>query len=346
MGLEVLKASLHDPAKVEETRAMMSRQTRQLIRLVDDLLDVSRITRGRLELRRSKVKLADVIGSAVEASQVFVDEAGSELSVSLPGEPVLLDADPNRLAQIVSNVLINAAKYTPTGGHIRLSAAPEGDHGLILTISDTGIGIPADMLERVFEMFTQVQAADGSPSSGLGIGLTLVQSLVRMHGGAIQAGSAGPNQGSEFRISLPIVIGSADDEAPIPAPRLASRTKRRVLIVDDNQTAAEMLGMVVEMLGNEVRTAHDGRQAIEIAGQFLPEIVFMDLAMPLVDGYEAARQIRKKPWGKSTLLVALTGWGQEEHKRQTKEAGFDHHLVKPGDFADLQRVFAELEGHG
>jgi PAS domain S-box-containing protein len=344
MGLEILKSYRSDPGKIEDTRAMMERQTRQLIRLVDDLLDVSRITRGKLELRRSIVKLSDVISSAVEASQVFIAEGGHQLTVSLPEDPLYVDADPNRLAQVVSNLVNNAAKYTPKGGSVHLSAIREGEKVVTLSVADTGVGIPPEMLESIFEMFSQGEGSSRTSTSGLGIGLTLVKSLVQLHGGSIEARSAGPNKGSEFRVRLPIVAPPREPRpAPAPPEEAEIKTNRRVLVVDDNQTAAAMLGMVVTMLGNEVRTAHDGQQAIDIAAEYLPEIVFMDLGMPNVDGYEAAREIRKQAWGKTTLLVALTGWGQEEHKRQTKEAGFDHHLVKPGEFADLQRLFAELE---
>ena len=341
MGLQALKLCVQDPEKIEATLTMMERQTRQLVRLVDDLLDVSRITRGKLELRRSLVQLSDVIDSAVEASQVFIDEGGHQFELSLPGEDVYLYADPNRLAQVLSNLLINAAKYTPRGGRIRLSAAREGET-VTLSVSDSGVGIPTDMLERVFEMFTQVETTKTS-SSGLGIGLTLVQSLVHLHGGTIEARSAGAGRGSEFRVRIPVSPAPAAVEPPSGNGRKPPARARRVLVVDDNRTAAEMLAMVLEGLGNQVRTANDGQAAVELAADYQPEIIFMDLGMPNVDGYEAARRIRRRPGGESMLLVALTGWGQDEHKQLTKQAGFDYHLVKPGEFEDLQKLFAKLD---
>jgi PAS domain S-box-containing protein len=344
MGLEVLKTFAGDAAKVEETRSMMERQTRQLVRLVDDLLDVSRITRGKLELRRTTVRLRDVIASAIEASQVFIDRAGHTLEVSLPEQPVWINADPNRLAQVISNLVINAAKYTPDGGRIELSVKREGDSRVVvLSVADNGVGIPPEMLDRIFEMFTQVVDSSKPSSSGLGIGLTLVQSLVQMHGGTVEASSGGLNQGSEFRVRLPIVAPPPKlTEATAPA-KPAVKVRHRVLVVDDNKTAAEMLGMVVEMLGHEVRTANDGGEALEVGARYLPHLILMDLGMPNLDGYEAAREVRKREWGKSTLLVALTGWDQEQHRNRTREAGFDYHLVKPGEIADLQTLFQELE---
>ena len=342
MGLQALKLCLHDPERIEATLPMMERQTRQLVRLVDDLLDVSRITQGRLELRRSMVKLFDVVDSAVEASQVFVKAGGHELTVSLPHEEIHLNADPNRLAQVISNLIINAAKYTPPGGRIRLDAKRENDASIALSVSDTGVGIPHNMLERVFEMFTQVETTETS-SPGLGIGLTLVKSLVQLHGGTVEAHSAGPGQGSEFRVRIPIAPTPAVSATQRPGGRKSRNRPRRVLVVDDNRTAADMLAMVLEGLGNEVRTANDGREAIDVAAEYEPEIIFMDLGMPNVDGYEAARQIRSRQDGAAPLLIALTGWGQDEHKKLTKEAGFDYHLVKPGEFEDLQKLFAQLD---
>lgn len=343
-GLELMKLIKDDPAILEETRQTMERQTQQLITLVDDLLDVSRITQGKLELRKCEVRLSDVVESAVEASRPFIDEAGHELAVDLPGQPVLIDGDPNRLAQVLSNLLNNAAKYTPQGGQIRLSARREGDE-VVLSVKDTGIGIPADKLESIFEMFAQIDRPQERGYTGLGIGLTLVRSLVAMHGGSVEVHSEGVDRGSTFGVRLPVLeqrpIG--DDWTSSDGESELSHSKRRVLVVDDNKAAAEMLRMVVRMLGNEVQTAGDGQEAVERAAVFQPDVVLMDLGMPRMNGYQAARHIRQQPWGEAMVLVALTGWGQSEDKQRTSEAGFDHHLVKPAEPADLQRLFSQLD---
>lgn len=345
-GLEVMKLAKDDPATVEEARTTMERQTQQLITLVDDLLDVSRITQGKLELRKCRVRLSDVLRSAVEASKPFIVEAGHDLTISVPEHPIYLDADPHRLAQVVSNLLNNAAKYTPEGGRIRLSAQRHGSE-VGVSVKDNGIGIPAEMLDRIFEMFAQIDRLMERAYTGLGIGLTLVKSLVEMHGGRIEVHSDGRNRGSEFRVRLPIL-----EEMPVSEPGRSPPTtvanadsRRRVLVVDDNKAAADMLGTVVKMLGNEVRTAGDGQQGIEVAAEFLPNVILMDLGMPKMNGYQAARHIRQQPWGEKMMLVALTGWGQDEDKQRTKEAGFDHHLVKPAEPAELQRLLSMAQIH-
>jgi PAS domain S-box-containing protein len=340
-GLEVMKIKKDDPAVIEEIHTTMVRQTQQLIALVDDLLDVSRITQGKLVLRTCRVKLSDVVTSAIEASQPMIDDAGHALTVRLPEEPIYLDADPHRLAQILSNLLNNAAKYTPERGRIQVTAKRRGSE-IVLAVSDTGIGIPADMLDRVFQPFTQVERPVEKGYTGLGIGLTLVKSLVTMHGGSIDVRSNGLNQGSEFRVLLP--VAEADDAQRISLSKddhaIAPPTPR-VLIVDDNQDAARTLGIMVKVLGSEMRIASDGREAIEIAAEFRPNLILMDIGMPRMNGYEAARYIRQQPWGKEITLVALTGWGQDEDRSRTKEAGFDYHLVKPADPAELRRLLTQ-----
>jgi PAS domain S-box-containing protein len=343
-GLEVMKLATNDPRLLEEVRDTMERQVQQLVTLVDDLLDVSRITQGKLQLRKCRVKLDDVVQSAVEATRPFITEASHTLMVSLPPQAVWLDADPHRLAQIVSNLLSNSSKYTPEGGRIDLIAERQGSD-VVLTVRDTGIGIPADMLGRIFEMFTQVDRSLEKGYTGLGIGLTLVKRLVEMHGGTITAHSEGAGRGSEFTVRLPVLIDPRPDpSAECPPQRTADEAgQRRVLVVDDNEAAADMLGRVVQILGHEVRTAGDGREAIEVAAEFRPDVVLMDLGMPEMNGYEAAQHIREQPWGRGMLLIALTGWGQDEDRRRTQEAGFDHHLVKPADPAELQRLLAESE---
>ncbi len=341
-GLELMKVVKDDSALLDEIRSAMERQTDQLVRLVDDLLDVSRITHGKLELRTCRVKLADVMKSAIEASRPMIDDAHHHLTVKLPDQPIEFDADPHRLAQILSNLLNNSAKYTPDGGQISLTAERRGAQ-VMLTVADNGIGIPADMLDRVFQMFTQIQRPVETGSPGLGIGLTLVKSLVTMHGGSIEVHSDGHNQGSEFRICLPILedvhsesMGTPDRNAP---PNGAK--PRRVLVVDDNVDAARTLSLIINVLGAEVRVANDGQRAIEAAAEFLPDLILMDIGMPIMNGYDAARRIRQESWGKTITLVALTGWGQEEDRARTKEAGFDHHLVKPADPAGIRKLLTQ-----
>ncbi len=339
-GLEALKLVGNDPATVNEIRNTMERQTQQLIMLVDDLLDVSRITRGKLELRRCKVEVGEIVKSAVEASKPFIDEAGHTFTVSVADRSLVLEADPHRLSQVLSNLLNNAAKYTPDGGHIQLSVEKDG-HDVVLSVKDNGIGIPAEMSDRIFEIFAQIERPMEKGYTGLGIGLTLVKSLTELHQGQVEVLSDGEGHGSEFRVRLPL-FGDESDNASREqtSPEQSQQLKRRVLIVDDNQSAAQMLSIVVKILGCDVKTAGDGREAIEVAAEFLPDIVLMDIGMPRMNGYEAAKHIREQPWGKDMLLVALTGWGQDEDKKRTEQAGFDHHLVKPAEPAALQALLA------
>ncbi|MCG6158188.1 PAS domain S-box protein [Rubinisphaera margarita] len=339
-GLEVMKLCQDDPETLEEIRQTMERQTQQLIILVDDLLDVSRITRGKLELRKSQVCLADVLQSAREASEPFIVEAGHEFTVAIPEESIYLHADPHRLAQVVSNLLNNAAKYTPNGGKISLEVVPV-DEQVSISVTDNGIGIPAEMQTSVFEMFTQIEHCAEKSYAGLGIGLTLVKSLVEMHGGEITVESDGENRGSTFRVQLPVLREPVQITHQPPAVS-QNNGSFRVLIVDDNKSAADMLGLIVEALGHEVRYAADGHEAVATTMEFRPEVVLMDLGMPRMDGYEAARHLRQQPWGTDLTLVALTGWGQDEDKRRTREAGFDLHLVKPAEQSDLEKVFGTM----
>jgi PAS domain S-box-containing protein len=341
-GLELMKLAGHDQKLVDQTRGIMERQMQQLVRLVDDLLDVSRITRGKLELRNSQVTLADVVRSAVEAAKPTIEKAGHQLTVNLPEAAIQLHADPHRLAQVFSNLLDNAAKYTPRGGKISLSAERHADD-IVVLIKDSGIGVPANMLDGIFEMFTRVERTAETATAGLGIGLALVKSIVEMHGGSVEAQSNGSGQGTEVRVRLPLALAeTATAQEPTDLRDRGLGYSRRVLVVDDNEAAANLLSIVMEKLGNQVRVAYDGQQAIEIAERFQPDIVFMDLAMPKLDGYGAARHIRQKQWGQKTVLVALSGWGQDGHKRRAQEAGFDHHLVKPADTAQLERLLSGI----
>ena len=348
-GLEVLRLGGDDAAAVAAVRETMERQAAQMTRLIDDLLDVSRITRGKLILRRERVELADVVRSAVEAVRPAVDGAGHDLTVSLPDDPVVLDADAARLAQVFTNLLGNAAKYTPPGGRITLSATvDDGDEpGLELRVRDSGPGIPASKRETVFGMFTQLDRDAGEDGySGLGIGLTMVQSLVEMHGGTVSCERPESGTGGDFRVRLPLPAAAPPADPAVPGadvPDAAPAARHRVLVVDDNTAAAKMLAMLVRMRGHEVRTAHDGLEAVAAAEEFRPALVLMDLGMPNLNGYEAARRIRERRWGADMTLVALTGWGQDEDRRRTAEAGFDRHLVKPAEPAALQEVLAGLD---
>jgi PAS domain S-box-containing protein len=338
-GLEVMKMTGELPAPLERVRSTMERQMNQLVTLVNDLIDVSRITRGKLQLRLTQCRFADIVKSATEASLPGIVEAGHELEVSVPDTEVHLHADPHRLAQVISNLLNNAAKYTPRGGAIRLAAEVERD-SLWVRVEDTGKGIPFGMLDRIFEMFAQIDAPTPD-HGGLGIGLTLVKSLVQMHGGSVRAESAGPGKGSTFHLQLPIVT-----RAPAPTPSLSIAdnghhgTIKRVLIVDDNVDAAATLAMAVTLMGHEVATAENGQAALELVPGFRPHVVFMDLGMPVMDGWEAAKRMRAHPGSEAIRLVALTGWGQDGDREKTRAAGFDQHLVKPAD-PEALRVLLE-----
>lgn len=324
-------------------RAVIDRQAQIMARLLDDLLDVSRISRNDLELRKSEIDLVTVVESAVETSRPLVEAGRHQLTLALPREPIRLTADPVRLAQVFANLLNNAAKYTPVGGHIRLAAERRGDE-VIVSVQDSGIGIAADVLPHVFEIFSQAKSAQGQSQGGLGIGLSLVKWLVELHGGTIEARSAGPGQGSEFVVRLPVAaaipdadVASSKDDATRPPFRT-----RRILIADDNRDNADSMAMLLKSLGHEVRTAYDGEQAVEAAATLRPDVVLLDLGMPRLDGYEAGRRIREHPGCRDIVLVAMTGWGQDEDRRRTDEAGFHHHLVKPVDPAELMKLLAAL----
>jgi CheY-like chemotaxis protein/two-component sensor histidine kinase len=307
---------------------------------VDDLLDLSRISQGKIVLRKERVELAAVVGSAVEASRPLIEKWGHELTVTLPPEPVLLEADPVRLAQVLLNLLNNAAKYTNQGGRIGLTAEREGE-AVLVRVKDTGIGIPAEMLPRVFEMFTQVEQSQERSQGGLGIGLTLVQRLVQLHGGTVEAHSDGPGKGSEFVVRLP-VAGPARARGPQGAAdggQVVAPPACRILVVDDNRDAADSLAVLLRMMGHEVHTAHDGLEAVGAVAVLQPDVVLLDIGLPKLNGYEVARRVRQGR-AEGVVLIALTGWGQEEDRRRSREAGFDHHLTKPVELAALQQLLA------
>jgi PAS domain S-box-containing protein len=325
---------------------VLDRQMQQMTRLIDDLLEVSRLTRNKLELKKERVELNKVLLLAVETSRPLLDAAGHQLTVAAPPAPLHLDADPTRLAQALSNLLNNAAKYTERGGHVWLTAEREGSDAVV-TVRDTGIGIPAGMLEGIFEMFTQVNRSLERAQGGLGIGLTLVKRLIEMHGGSIQAHSDGPWKGSVFTVRLPILIEPPGPSSPRgreadPKPL----SSMRILVVDDNRDSAATLGMLLRKMGNDIRTAHDGLEAVGVAREFRPEVAVLDIGLPKMNGYDVARKMRQEPWGNRVVLIAATGWGQEGDRQRAKEAGFDHHLVKPVDPRKLLRLLAALQGSG
>jgi CheY-like chemotaxis protein len=328
---------------IEQARTMMERQLGQMIRLVDDLLDVSRVTTGKLVLQTARVDLQTVIDAALETTRAVIEQAGHALSVTVPQDPIFVDGDATRLAQVLSNLLNNSAKYTPPGGRIQLRAGSENGMA-ILAVQDDGIGIPPDMLASIFEMFTQVDRTLEKSSGGLGIGLSLVKGLVEMHGGLIEVRSDA-GRGSEFIVRLPTERRAAQAAAsPAAIEPTAVYRRRRILVADDNVDAAESMRLLLEMLGNTVSTANDGIQAVDVAEAFRPELILLDIGMPRLNGYDACRQIRERDWGKSALIVAMTGWGQDEDKRRSLEIGFDQHLVKPVDPEALEKLLATLDG--
>lgn len=339
--LEVLKLPGADADTLRRARDTLERQLKQMVRLVDDLLDLNRITHHRLELRQSDVELASVIQQAVEASRPLADAAGHTLHVTLPPQPVYLRADPARLAQVLGNLINNSCKYTPPQGTIWLTAALEGSD-VVVSVRDNGIGIPPDKLNEIFEMFTQLDRSFAWSQGGLGIGLTLVKRLVSMHEGTIEARSAGAGQGSEFVVRLPVVETSSAMLAPPSAVAADRAARRRILVVDDNQDAAVSLALLLQMSGNETFLAHDGVEAIEVVEKQRPDVVLLDIGLPKLSGHDVCRRVRELPWGKDVVLIALTGWGQQEDRRRSKEAGFDGHLVKPVEPEALLDLLSSL----
>jgi PAS domain S-box-containing protein len=340
-ALQVIQLAGNNSEAIGQARAMMERQMRHMVRLVDDLLDVSRITRGKMELRKQRVDLAAVLRSAVETSRPLIESAEHQLTVELPTQPVIVDGDPVRLAQIFSNLLNNAAKYTERGGKIWLTAERQGSDAVV-SVRDTGLGIPKEMLNKVFELFTQVDRTLEKAQGGLGIGLSLVRRLTEMHGGSVEVRSDGFGKGSEFIVRLPAVLFAPTRDENGAAREANASPRRRILVVDDNRDSAISLGMMLQLMDNEVRTAHDGLEAVQAAEVFVPDVVLLDIGLPKLNGYEAARRIREHEWGRDMVLIAVTGWGQEDDKRRSKEAGFNFHMVKPVEPAALERLLAGL----
>jgi CheY-like chemotaxis protein/nitrogen-specific signal transduction histidine kinase len=342
-ALQVLKLSADRDVR-NRAREMMDRQLGQMVRLIDDLLDVSPITRSKLELRKSRVDLRSVLDNALETSRPLIEANGHLLTVNLPRDPVWLDADLTRLAQVFWNLLNNAAKYTEPGGSIDLRAEVHGRE-VVVKVRDTGIGIPADALTRLFEMFSQVDRSLERAQSGLGIGLALVKGLVSKHGGMVDARSDGPGKGSEFVVRLPAGRAAPAEGAAATSDGVRVGPGRRVLVVDDSRDAAASLATVLSLWGHETRTAHDGLEALELAEAFRPEVILLDIGLSKLNGYDACRRLRKRLWGKDASIIATTGWGQDEDRRRSADAAFDHHLIKPVDRAALQGLLRALP-HG
>ena len=331
-----------DPSRRDNALEIARRQTVQLRRLVDDLLDVARVTQGKITLRKRRVFLATIVELAVEATRTQIEERGHALSVSLPPE-IEVDADASRLEQVLVNLVSNAAKYTPAGGRIEVSAERSGEE-ILLRVGDNGIGIAPDMLPRVFDMFAQANRSLDRAQGGLGLGLALVRRLVELHGGRVEARSDGCGQGSEFVVHLPAALGPRDAEGLHDAQTAGASTsaRARVLLVEDNVDAADALGMLLELLGHEVQVVHDGLAALEALQRRMPDVMLVDIGLPGIDGFEVAQRVRALPGARSVVLVALTGYGRSEDKERTRAAGFDHHLTKPVEIDALQGLVATL----
>jgi PAS domain S-box-containing protein len=342
-GLSVMRLKGDSPASVARVREMMERQVGHMVHLIDDLLDIARISGGKLELKKERADLRGVLSGAVETSLPLVENGQHELTVDLPETEVPVEADVTRIAQMVSNLLNNAAKYTPAGGRIGLALRVQGAQAVI-SVQDNGIGIPPDQLSSVFEMFSQVGHHTERSQGGLGIGLSLVRRLVNMHGGEVSAHSGGPNAGSVFTVRLPLAEGAqaAGDSPAAAEPDGAGAEGARILVVDDNVDAAVTLSMILEACGYTTRVAHDGARAVELAASFRPEVAFLDIGMPGMDGYQTARAMRQLAGLEHLVLVALTGWGADSDRQKSGEAGFDHHLTKPVQLDVVQDLLAKL----
>ncbi len=340
-ALAILKEAEADVAVCREVRSTLERQVSHMVRLVDDLLEVSRLSQGKIELRKSKILLSDVVQQAVELALPLTERSQQSLIVNLSPEPIRLVADPTRLTQVIGNLLHNASKFTPQGGRIELTTRLDGPHAII-TVQDSGIGIEASQLPRIFELFTQLDSSLDRSQGGLGIGLTLVKNLVQMHGGTVEAHSQGRHHGSEFSVRLPADVTAASDQGPAPGPAPQVSSRHRILIVDDNRDSANTLSMLLRISKHQVTTAYDGIAAVDEFQRSRPDVVLMDIGLPGMNGLEAAQAIRALPEGRDVLLVAMTGWGQEEDRQRTREAGFDRHLVKPVERTALLELLADL----
>jgi PAS domain S-box-containing protein len=342
-GLQIMRLAGHDQIAVEQARTMMERQMQHFVRLLNDLLDLSRINSCKIELHRERVELADVVQCALETCEPLIKEFDHELIVTVPDGPFYMDADKTRLVQVLCNLLTNAAKFSDRGGRIWLTAKQQGGEAMV-SVRDTGVGIPPHMLPKVFEVFTQVDQSLEKSHGGLGIGLSIVQHLVEMHGGTVEARSGGTGTGSEFVVRLPVVLSLVHAVEQVgDNPHSARPTARhRILVVDDNDDSADSLAMMLGLMGNDVRVALDGLEAVTAAAAYRPDLILLDIGMPTMNGYETCRRIREQPGGKGIRIAATTGLGQDEDRRRTREAGFDHHLVKPVDPDALEKLLFEL----
>jgi len=341
-ALELLRFSGADPERTALARDTMERQLGQLIRLVDDLLDVNRVMHNRLELRPVDIDIALVIHQAVEMSQPLADKAGHRLNVILPATPLFLHADPVRLTQVFANLLNNSCKYTPPGGDIRISVERDGGQAVV-RVKDSGAGIPRERLDGIFDMFAQVNRSPERAQGGLGIGLTLVRRLVEMHDGSVKAESDGLGKGSEFIVRLPALAGVPETRSAHPPKVSQPPVRARVLIVDDNRDAADALAMLLRQTGHEAHVAYDGSAAVAATEKHRPDVMLLDIGLPGISGHEVCRQIREQPWGRSIRMIALTGWGQADDRRKSREAGFDDHLVKPVELSALLEQFQRMQ---
>ncbi|HYC36943.1 MAG TPA: ATP-binding protein [Usitatibacter sp.] len=340
-SLHIVRATATRDPTIERVVGMMERQVQHMVRIVDDLLEVSRISRGKIELRKERVELGAVLRNAIDTSRPLIEAGRHQFSLAMPDVPIAVDADAVRLAQVFANLLNNSAKYTPPGGRIEMSVELKADMAVVC-VKDNGEGIPPPMLGRVFNMFTQLDTGTRA-QGGLGIGLTLARTLVHLHGGTIEAFSEGRNKGCAFTIRLPIareLPAIAPGGPGHSSPAREQLERERVLVVDDNQDAADSLGMLLQHLGAQVMVVHDGYSALHALADFRPTAILLDLGMPGMNGFEVARRVRQDPRARDTTLVALTGWGQRSDRRRTQEAGFDHHLVKPADLDTLHSILA------
>ncbi|HEY6451139.1 MAG TPA: ATP-binding protein, partial [Steroidobacteraceae bacterium] len=350
-GLQILRVARGNPQALELASGMMERQVGQLMRLIDDLLDVSRISHGKITLNKTRVELASVVYRSIETCRPVLDAMKHELTIVLPPPPVPIEADAVRLSQVLFNLLHNACKFTPQGGHIRLRVecdTRQSEQWVLISVRDDGIGIPAETLPRVFELFAQADRSLERSQGGLGIGLTLVRQLVELHQGTVEARSAGAGCGSEFIVHLP--VGRDAAVSPPPEQRVSDVRRlpgvRNILIADDNRDSADSLAMLLASSGNVVRTAYDGQGAIDLAAADRPDIILLDIAMPKLNGYDTARQIRALPGGSSIVLIAMTGFGQQADRHRSKAVGFDGHLVKPVDYGAVMELLASVQARG
>lgn len=344
-ALRIVRMNPHDVTAVTAASELAERQVGQLVRLVDDLLDVSRISRGKIDLRMTRVELRAIIEQVLTAVRTQCDATELTIAASLPNDPVFVLADPVRMSQVVGNLLSNACKFTPSGGRVDVILTTE-EHPprMVLTVRDSGIGIAPEELPGIFDLFTQVDSSLERSQGGLGIGLTLVRTLVQMHGGTVEAASEGLGRGSTFTVRLPLSVEpTVTRQPPFRQGWARGAPPLRILVVDDNRDSAESLAMLLTLGGHEVLTAHDGISAVDAANSFRPRVILMDIGMPRLNGYQAARTIRAQPGGRDVILIALTGWGQEEDKRRTAEAGFDAHLTKPIDPQEFDAVLTSLD---